>query len=121
LEDLKSRNGTTVNGSPITERVLLQYGDRIEFGHKVSTRFESADQAQVRFTNGGDDGATIIGEVRRSLLDGSLDTQTETKLKAVLEISQSLAGTVDLPSLFPKILDTLSQDTRHAVSHIPRR
>jgi hypothetical protein len=32
LRDAKSRNGTLVNGSPITSSVPLQVGDRIKFG-----------------------------------------------------------------------------------------
>ena len=38
---------------------------------------------------------------------GVLDVNPEAKLKAVLEISNSLAGALDLASLLPKILDSL--------------
>ena len=33
LEDLKSKNGTSVMGEPITGPTLLNDGDEIEFGH----------------------------------------------------------------------------------------
>jgi len=37
---------------------------------------------------------------------GGLDVNPEAKLKAVLEISNSLAGTLDLAALLPKIAGT---------------
>jgi len=40
---------------------------------------------------------------------GGLDIRPEAKLKAVIEISRSLAGTVDLEKLLPQILTTLFQ------------
>ena len=45
---------------------------------------------------------------------GVLDVQPEAKLKAVLEISRTLAGTVELEALLPKILDTLFEIFPHA-------
>ena len=44
LEDLRSRNGTFVNGQRITERAALRPGDVVAFG-EVQVRFE-ADQAR---------------------------------------------------------------------------
>ena len=41
LKDLGSINGTRVNGSPVTERVL-QFDDRIQFG-AAEGRYESSD------------------------------------------------------------------------------
>ncbi|MFH1265988.1 MAG: GAF domain-containing SpoIIE family protein phosphatase, partial [Planctomycetota bacterium] len=45
---------------------------------------------------------------------GVLDVNPEAKLKAVLEISNSLAGTLDLATLLPKILDSLFSSFKHA-------
>jgi MoxR-like ATPase len=42
LEDLKSSNGTTVNGQPITASVLLAPGAQIVFGGKVAATFDDA-------------------------------------------------------------------------------
>ena len=36
-----------------------------------------------------------------------LNVQPEAKLKGILEISRSMAGTVEMDKLLPKILDTL--------------
>lgn len=51
--------------------------------------------------------ANITGQMAGKGRFGVLDTNPEAKLKAVLEISQGLAGEVNLDVLLPKILDTL--------------
>ncbi|HUG69192.1 MAG TPA: SpoIIE family protein phosphatase [Pirellulaceae bacterium] len=51
--------------------------------------------------------ANITGQMANQGRFGILDTNPEAKLKAVLEISNSLAGEVNLDVLLPKILDTL--------------
>ena len=131
VEDVGSRNGTAVNGEKISERVRLKHGDQIMFG-QVLLRFDAPTMAaaagktagsmqtfeitspalaapgdQVNIAGGEEDLATIIGSLQDKGRLGLLDTQPEAKLKAVLEISGSLAGTVELDSMLPKILDTL--------------
>jgi len=55
-----------------------------------------------------EDSSTITGSLGgESGRFGALDVQPAAKLRGVLEISRSLAGTVDLNALLPKILDTL--------------
>ena len=49
----------------------------------------------------------ITGQMANQGRFGILDTNPEAKLRAVLEISNSLAGEVNLDVLLPKILDTL--------------
>lgn len=61
---------------------------------------------QVTIT-GEDDQPNITGAVENTGRFGLLEVNSEAKLRAVLQISTSLAGTPDLPSLLPKILDTL--------------
>jgi serine phosphatase RsbU (regulator of sigma subunit) len=67
---------------------------------------------QVAIDDGGQ--ANITGQVARAGRFGGLDVNPEAKLKAVLEISNSLAGTVDLAALLPKILDSLFSIFRYA-------
>ncbi len=55
----------------------------------------------------GDGSATIMGAVTGGGGFGGLDIQPESKLKAMIEISRSLAGTVDLEKLLPQILTSL--------------
>ena len=135
LEDIGSRNGTFVNQQRIAGRVKLKHNDAIRFGD-AAARFHDPSQAPaavaappaatVADLGGEGDGiaaqvdirdessATITGEVLAAGRFGVLDVNPEAKLKAVLEISNSLAGTIDLATLLPKILDTLFGVFKHA-------
>jgi len=115
LEDLDSGNGTFLNGKRIGERTQLQPRDRINLG-PVLLRFEAGAPARkrpaplnkilsVEITAG--DTATIVESNESSGGFGLLEVQPEAKLRAVIEITRSLAGTVDLQAIFPLILDTL--------------
>lgn len=129
IKDIGSRNGTFVNDERIEGRVKLKHGDTIRFGN-AQARFQdpakqqAAATKQLSATVAGSQlatldlgagqidideagGATITGEVAGKGRFGALDVNPEAKLKAVLEISNALAGTVDLASLLPKILDSL--------------
>lgn len=68
----------------------------------------------VDFAVDADDSANITGALEGKGRFGVLDVNPEAKLRAVLDISSSLAGTVDLNSLLPKILDTLFNIFKHA-------
>lgn len=144
LEDLGSRNGTFVNGRRILERTPLRHNDRIKFGDadalfldaprdldepgiqpqanhsaircpNVDTGDASRDSSVlVSFAEGSGDHSTITGSVDNQSRFGSLETNPSAKLKAVLDISSSLAGTVDLESMLPTILDRLFHIFRFA-------
>ncbi|MCP3869328.1 MAG: SpoIIE family protein phosphatase [Gammaproteobacteria bacterium] len=107
IEDLGSLNGTRVNDRPLHKPVKLKHDDRIRVGD-VILRFTQEKTVGVEYTSDEQDvtriRAVMPGDGRSSL---SCETQPEAKLKAVLQISSSLAGTVDLSSLLPRILDTL--------------
>lgn len=47
-EDLKSRNGTKLNGEPLTQATLLQPGDRIEVGDSIVHYAERLDAPRPR-------------------------------------------------------------------------
>lgn len=116
LEDLGSGNGTFLNGKPITEPVRLKHGDRVKIG-PLLLRFEDPDSAeagaatvsdfQVRFADDDEDNATITGKTEQAGGFGMLDTNPQAKLKAVIDISRSLAGVLDLGAILPKIIKTL--------------
>ena len=112
LHDLKSGNGTFVNGQRLTGSHRLSPNDRIKFG-PVLCRFEAppgagaqeADSAISALSNAsglgnleisddkpGDGASTIVGAVDNAGGFGLLDVRPQEKLKAVLEISRSLAG-----------------------------
>ncbi|EDL59993.1 SpoIIE family protein phosphatase [Gimesia maris] len=122
VEDLGSGNGTFVNGKKIEGRTRLAHEDRLKVG-PILFRFESDEKQEpkrsgvtidssfdIGFSNDdedGDAGATIMGAVSGVGGFGGLDIRPEAKLKAMIEISRSLAGTVDLEKLLPQILTTL--------------
>ncbi len=132
-EDLGSGNGTFVNGKKIDGPIKLKHKDRLKLG-PVLFRFEDEVEAKklrstdlfgtdssvpstaaipatgtfnLKLTSGDDDTMTIMDTVQNKSGFGLLDVQPEIKLQAVIDISRSLAGTVNLDVMLPKILDTL--------------
>jgi serine phosphatase RsbU (regulator of sigma subunit) len=132
VEDLGSGNGTTVNGVRIVNPTPLSHDDRVKLG-PILIRYIDQAAAQNRpssapggagaagqrpagpapafkfnLTEDAEDAATITGSLTgESGRFGALDVQPAAKLRGILEISRTLAGTVDLNALLPKILDTL--------------
>lgn len=126
IEDLGSGNGTTLNGERLAAKAVLRHSDRIKVGPML-VRFEEHSGAssgsgflattqmgrlddvarQVSVSGESEDASRIMDSVVGSNLLGSLQVRPEAKLKAIVEITRSLAGVVDLQALLPKILDTL--------------
>lgn len=127
VEDLGSGNGTFVNGKKIEGPTVLGHEDRIKLG-PLLVRFESAESAKPSAKTGAFAGDMTLGmgiDLEEGMAEdatvteavsgfGKLEIRPEAKLKAVLDISQSLAGTVDLEAILPKILDTLFKVFPHA-------
>lgn len=139
VEDLQSGNGTFVNGKKIDGPTPLVHDDRIKLG-PILLRFETPEGAaapkpaapkpaplpsvpaqavetnfNVDVSEGEEDTSTIMGTAESGTsVFGKLEVNPEAKLKGVLEISRALAGTADLNSLLPKILDTLFNIFPHA-------
>ncbi len=124
IEDLGSGNGTVVNGEKVEGALELKNEDRIKLG-PILLRFEDllspatrkpksddeygtipGTRLAVEVAAGPDDASMIMGSVGSNPF-GGIQVRPEAKLKAVLEITRSLAGTVDLQTILPKILDTL--------------
>jgi serine phosphatase RsbU (regulator of sigma subunit) len=132
IEDLGSGNGTFLNGKRIESRLPINHNDRVKLG-PLLLRFEGEEVAQqapdaaatpsekpeimatVEIAADEDDGPpTIMGEAAGAGGYGVLEVRPEAKLKAVLEISRSLADTVEVEALLPRILDTLFGIFPHA-------
>ena len=135
VEDMGSGNGTFVNGSKIEGPKSIKHGDRIKLG-PVLLRFENNSAIELRpvaarptpskltrspFDGGetfnievddDDDESTLM--TGRASGFGNLEVKPEAKLKGVLEISKALAGTAEIDTLLPKILDTLFNIFPHA-------
>jgi len=132
IQDLGSGNGTFVNGKQIEGKVQLVHDDRIKLG-PILLRFQGEGSAsvspaikpmiprpqpvvdtshEVDFVEETDDGSTITGTLvgiggGGGGQFGMLDVRPEVKLKAVIEITRSLAGVVDLTAICPRILEAL--------------
>lgn len=99
LEDLASSNGTFVNGMRIQDRIELRDQDQIRIGPFV-LRFESSDTGEAP--------PLIRAEV--TVHSSNVDLfrlDAERKLKAVLEISHQLSGSLDLDAILPRLLQAL--------------
>jgi serine phosphatase RsbU (regulator of sigma subunit) len=108
IEDLQSRNGVWVNDQPVREPTRLIENDQIRLG-EIVLRFKESIPFKFEFTAGAEDETKITAMVPGAGQSGLCETQPEAKLKAVLDISSGLAGTMDLHLLLPKILDSLFQ------------
>lgn len=140
IEDMGSGNKTYVNGKIAEGETPLKHGDRIKLG-PVLLRFEHPESAGQGGAPGALSPAPVARPVRPFVppsgtdgfnveLDsdddestmmtgkatgfGNLEVKPEAKLKGVLEISKAMAGTADLDTLLPKILDVLFKIFPHA-------
>jgi len=129
VEDMGSGNGTMVNGVRIANATPLAHDDRIKLGPilirfvdqaagsgrptpptgRVPPTKEQPPAFQFNLADDAEDSAQITGSLGGgdSGRFGALDVNPAAKLGGILEISRTLAGTVDLNTLLPKILDTL--------------
>lgn len=125
IEDLHSRNGTYVNGQLIQGRHRLEENDRLKLCDLLLTfhrgqpggpapptvRIDKASTSVKLVDDDADEGA---GSHIMSQLDLSpdeaglrLSVKPEVKLRAMIEISQSLGRALSLDEVLPKILEGL--------------
>lgn len=119
-EDLRSRNGTLVNGSPLTTPRRLEDGDELGLcGHRLVFRATSSavtdswaaavvdDDFEDDPTGGSD--ALIVSQmdVVRPSADEGLDQHTQAKLRAVLGLNRAIGASLSLDDVLPRLLDGL--------------
>jgi sigma-B regulation protein RsbU (phosphoserine phosphatase) len=127
VEDLKSRNGTFVNEQQIAAKHRLQEGDQVRvcdvsftfkgdpkpalagsaFAPKLD---ESSFRAVVVDDDTEDSGSSTIMsklDVRSGRSGVQIAASPEAKLKALIEITQSLGRAVSLDAVLPQVLDSL--------------
>ncbi len=124
VEDLHSRNGTLLNGQPITQRQLLSEGDRLgicdlSFAFHLTPPELTVDVPAGRGQTPSEDmmvdddrtAADSSVMSKQTVSSGStgmrLEVNTEAKLKALMEISQNLGRALGLAEVLPKLLDSL--------------
>lgn len=131
LEDLGSTNGTLLNGQAVSTAVPIRHNDLIHFG-KTLVRFESQVTARGRVASNdllsvgrraasgpiaettANTYATIMNDEPANITGlssggrfGVLSSNSEAKLRAILEIGQRLRGAHAIPEILPPILDSL--------------
>ena len=125
IEDLRSRNGTFVNGHAIQGQHKLAHGDRLKIcdlsftfyleepSSATVTRGERANHVRRRTA-----GRRRRAQRRRSTIMSKLDISTgnsgvrlsvnpEAKLRALIEISSNLHKSLAVDAVLPKVLDSL--------------
>lgn len=128
LEDLGSRNGTFLNGQLVTQQTKLHDGDLIricdvEFSfHKEDDSSGLLQLGSSAASGGSSFGVLMVDDggqressravsskldIRNSTIGTQLTSGADVRLKAVLEITQSLGRAVRLEEVLPKVLDTL--------------
>jgi serine phosphatase RsbU (regulator of sigma subunit) len=143
LEDLRSRNGTLLNGTRIQGRTEIKNSDEIRVcevvlrfylglpldssddslaerikplgASQIPTIFEadlvpeSQGSSQGNATAEGleSDSSSIITSLDAKNRNPRIIVRPEVKLRAVMEISQNLARTLNAEEVFPKILESL--------------
>ncbi len=125
LEDLKSRNGTYLNGQLVSQPTGLSDSDMLRICDLEFT-FHATEVQNLYDSTVIKDGSSTFGvmmvddpedssravmnkiDVRSGFSGGSqLTTTAEVRLAAVLEIVQSLGKAVVVDDVLPKVLDTL--------------
>ena len=124
VEDLRSINGTGINGHRISRRTKITNGDRIHVfdtvflfsdgsrsGVRTSATPAETDVDLMSETEPGSGSShAIVTELDVDHESDELSTdRSAEKLRAVLRISQSLGTTLDIESMLPNILEALFQ------------
>jgi serine phosphatase RsbU (regulator of sigma subunit)/pSer/pThr/pTyr-binding forkhead associated (FHA) protein len=126
IEDLKSRNGTFVNGKQIQGVTPLRDGDMVRICDIELAYMENVQQSQMQVPIHESSGSSLgimfvedneddVGsrsvtaklDVRGSHYGVQLSASAETKLADILEIMKSLGKTVELDEVLPRVLDSL--------------
>lgn len=125
VEDLRSRNGTFVNGRAVADRELLADGDQLGICELLFTFHSSPPEVIVTFDEDSpgdtqatatmvDDGRLTPSSTIMSKVDVSsgssglrLEVNPQAKLRAMIEIGQNLGKALGLGEVLPKLLDSL--------------
>ncbi len=123
VEDLQSRNGTSLNGRPLTVRQPLEHGDELDVsGHRLvflrSARTsvkppppaaDTDSDAFVDLDAAAGQASMILSEleVPPSSVEEPLGHQAEAKLRALIGINRAIGSSLSLDEVLPRLLDGL--------------
>jgi sigma-B regulation protein RsbU (phosphoserine phosphatase) len=120
LSDLNSKNGTILNGARVAERTALKSGDRVMAGHLIlvydgataqSSRpvviFDPGD-GEHEHTNSSTVITNLEGVIKPDQTAGDSGIAA-AQVSALIRAGNELAGHLELPKLFPFILDLAIQ------------
>ncbi|MCP4944306.1 MAG: SpoIIE family protein phosphatase [Rubripirellula sp.] len=129
LEDMKSRNGTFLNGQLISGSAMLKEGDRIRISD-VEFVFDSGLKSEevpdlfkgAEACNGTKFGVMMYDENETAQLSGSgsakveyrssadglkMSATPEAKLEALMQINRNLGNVLAVDAVLPKVLESL--------------
>ncbi|HWA97179.1 MAG TPA: FHA domain-containing protein, partial [Pirellulales bacterium] len=121
VEDLKSRNGTYVNGRLVTGRHHLRENDQLKicdllfsFHHEQPGKLPpravtspSLHDSAILIDDSVGAATTIMSSFDTSRTSLQVGVNPEVKLKALLEITRNLGSAIALDQVLPKVLDSL--------------
>src|SRR5262249_7529666 len=117
IEDMKSRNGTTVNDKAVTTRTLLRENDKIKICDFVLS-FHEKPPLPPDDIPPDDDEEEDSSTVEATLSGGSsrqiLEAQPAEKLALLVDIGAELSQNLEIDELLPKIADSLFNVFRQA-------
>ncbi|MFM7520582.1 MAG: SpoIIE family protein phosphatase [Planctomycetota bacterium] len=119
LEDLKSRNGTTLNGKPVKARVPLADGDEIRIATNA-IRFISPTARRLRAVLDDTEAAGFVDTDSQSMIVSRLDPSdpasgsqsnedAAAELRAMREFSRLIGNAKAVDELLPRLTDALCE------------
>ena len=109
VSDLGSRNGTRVNGRPVTSATPVRSGDRVEFGSVALEITDHLPTAEIRFA---DDAQLSQSVILMREDTGSADLRTAAQpeiLKLLTDVGQFLVLPGDIEETFDRILEQVDR------------
>ncbi|MHC4400150.1 MAG: SpoIIE family protein phosphatase [Planctomycetota bacterium] len=106
IEDLRSRNGTYVNGRKIEEPSPLEKDDRVEIG-VTEFVFRPSGSSTRKKEPAAPDPDVLLTIDATGTEDTSVRVNAEGKLRAILQITKLLGSTLEIRRLLAKMLGGL--------------